>query len=927
MPPIARAFLRTAALLGAAAATACVDSKGRNDLSKVQAQSCMSCHNGSQHDDYGGPGIEDPHPIVGAERLQCTGCHGGNPNGTDKDSSHVPPPPQIGDRLQQQTDPRAFFNRLTLAGVDKMADYMVNGVTWRALDWLQFVQPGDLRVVTAGRACGRCHGGHAGVVSRSILATEAGFFSGSNYFMGADNAIPSHQGLYDDTAADLAWRAATDPNWSYDPQKVGLVDSLIEVPVFSKFGSTASMQIFRNAIYDATDLPNDLQTDGRVKTGSRLANLFMEQVSFTCGDCHLGHRGANNRYGDFRSSGCTACHMVYSPDGRSRSRDPNVNKLEPLNPDAIDDGETPHVRAHRILNVSRMQTNGVQIEGIPDWTCAGCHQGSNRSVMQYWGVRLDQNQDVRNHVQYPANPATFTNTANDTRLFDPAVGNNTFNGRNANQYLLKEDYDGDGRDDTPEDCHYQAGMGCIDCHGTNDIHGGDATDPNATQIISRMEQAIAIDCENCHGNADAYATTMVGTSYDGTVQDIAVDGKGHGLKHVVRESDGNYYLYSKLDGRKHFVPQTRDSVVDSGRKNPFTNEDVYDPLASYAMGRADADPSNGIGPLQKNTPPTGFRHGDSMSCATCHSSWANSCVGCHLKGEYNEGNNFSNITGERIVYRQTNADFTYQSVVPFQLGVDEHNRIAQVSTNTKVFYQYRDRARIFSRIFGFTDRNSDGNDPNKPYGSLGHNALMQHSIRGKVTSTREGPRYCVACHLTENSVAAGPKRDKYDAFRTAMAARNYGALDYAMLKVEIGQNPGNQLDSPVFVHMVAGLGSGLFLFDQDGKPVNPLDNNANRIGCDGVAPATAWDPARVSLDLDRIVDQDGTSHASNNHSMLDPGAGPNRRDGAADPGRPGPLGATLIQRLTDPDAGIVLDSWIDANGTLQGHASDFVPGS
>jgi hypothetical protein len=70
-----------------------------------------------------------------------------------------------------------------------------------------------------------------------------------------------------------------------------------------------------------------------------------------------------------------------------------------------------------------MQTNGVQIEGIPDWTCAGCHQGSNCSVMQYWGVRLDQNQDVRNHVQYPANPATFTNTANDTRLFDPAVGN------------------------------------------------------------------------------------------------------------------------------------------------------------------------------------------------------------------------------------------------------------------------------------------------------------------------------------------------------------------------------------------------------------------------------------------------------------------------------------------------------------------------
>ena len=31
----------------------------------------------------------------------------------------------------------------------------------------------------------------------------------------------------------------------------------------------------------------------------------------------------------------------------------------------------------------------------------------------------------------------------------------------------------------------------------------------------------------------------------------------------------------------------------------------------------------------------------------------------------------------------------------------------------------------------------------------------------------------------------------------------------------------------------------------------------------------------------------------------------------------GPLGATLIRRLTDPDTGIVLDSWYDADGNPQ----------
>ncbi len=37
-------------------------------------------------------------------------------------------------------------------------------------------------------------------------------------------------------------------------------------------------------------------------------------------------------------------------------------------------------------------------------------------------------------------------------------------------------------DDTPPDVHYKAGMGCIDCHGSPDMHGGfyynAAHDPN-----------------------------------------------------------------------------------------------------------------------------------------------------------------------------------------------------------------------------------------------------------------------------------------------------------------------------------------------------------------------------------------------------------------------------------------------------------------
>ncbi len=893
-------------------------------LTTVQVESCMQCHNGTLTRDYAGPGIENPHPFTGADKIKCTVCHGGNGQGADLAASHVPPPPDIGDRMFRQTNAEANFNKQTLAGVDLIADYTVNGHTYTALDYLQFIQPGDLRVVTRGRGCGQCHQSHADSVATMTWSTGTGIYSGWRYYFGVDNAVPTNQGLYDNNAADYGARSLVDPNYVYDPQnRVGAVVQLLAMPVRTVFGMSGGMNVFRNPAYDSNLLANDMQADNQVTTGSHLETLFMSQLDNGCGNCHLNQSGANNRYGDFRSSGCTACHMQYGKDGKSQSHDPNVVKTEPANPDAIAAGERAHVRVHKIASVKKTLPGGASVEGITDYACAGCHQNANRDVLTYWGIRLDQNQDVRNNRQYPANPASFVNTQGDTRLYDPAVGNNTFNGRNANQHLKFEDYDGDGRDDTPPDVHYEAGMGCIDCHNSVDLHGGDVNDPTeVTRISSHFEEETAIKCESCHGSATAYATTQSGTSWNGTTQQVAVGPKGNLLRHVVKESDGNYYLYSKLTGVKHYVSQTKDVVVNSGKSNPFTSQPVYNARASYAMGRDDGDPANGIGPHQTNRPATGFSHLDNMDCAACHSSWGNTCVGCHLKGRYDEGNNFSNFNGKRTVYQQTNADFVYDSPVPFQLGVDANDKITQFWANTKVFFQYRDLNGNQSPIFSTSDRNGNGNNPAHGIGALGHNALYQHSIRGRVTSTNEGVRYCVACHLTTDALANwGPQ---YDAFRTAIQNRDYGALDYNLLATEIGRNTGNQHNSPFWVHMVAGLGSGLFLFNHDGGALNPLDTFANRIGSNGVSPAAAFDPANVAIDLDRIVDETGFSFAEQTHSMLHPSVGPNLRDGAADPTRPGPLGATLLRKLADPVNGVVLDSWLDADRVTHGDASTYI---
>ncbi|HEY5602861.1 MAG TPA: Ig-like domain-containing protein [Gammaproteobacteria bacterium] len=912
------------------------------------AETCMSCHNGSTRNDYAGGGLVNPHPFAGADNIYCTDCHGGNGQGAGKEGSHVPPPPAMATDQQLINDPVAYFNRLTLAGIDKYPDYTVNGVTYTALDFLQFINPGDLRVVSLGRSCGECHDNHADWVSRNVLATETGIFSGSTYAAGIDNSIAEHRGLYQDTAADLGFRSVSNPQFNPFTTAIGGIGRLNEVPVISQYNgqTTSGIPLVQggvlNNFYNAANLANDLYTaaeengakTNRVRANSALAALYHEQIAFTCGDCHLGSAGANNRFGDFRSSGCTACHMAYSPDGRSRSNDPNVNRLEPANPDAIAAPERPHVRMHIIQNVAKTLPDGSFVTGIQDMACAGCHQGSNRTVLQYWGIRLDQNADLVNNFQYPANPNRFVNTAQDTRLFDPAVNNNTFNGRNANQYIAFEDYDGDARDDTPADIHHEAGLGCIDCHGSRDLHGGSVAEPDSGGIMSRQDQVTAISCSNCHGSIAAYASTQSCLTYDDIEAECAMDSKGNSLRHVTRDPSGNFFLKSRVDGSRHYIPQTRDTIINNNKINPISNQLVYSAKASYAMGRADGDIATGTGPIQNNPQlyTNGFSHTDSMDCVSCHAAWTNNCIGCHLGGEFdNNPNNFrfSNITGQRIAYNQTAADFTYITPIPFTLGVSSENKITQMSPAEKTFYRFFD-GNNESQVFVFSDRNGDGNNPDtagrNAAPASSHNVMMPHSIRGKVTANNEGPRYCVACHLNQAQLANFNANNQYTDFFNNMANNNFAGLDFNLLQQHIGQNTGNQLNSPYFVHMAAGLGTGLFLFDETGCPVNPLDNNANRHYCPNGAPAANFNANTVNnvavYNLDRIVEATGISNASNNHPMKNPGAGGNYRGGSLNQNMSGPLGGAYLQKLANPNLGLILDSWLDANGAPQGGAAN-----
>jgi hypothetical protein len=906
-----------------------------------QASGCMQCHNGSTEEDYNGPGISNPHPFgVPGGIVECTGCHGGNPTAQAKIEAHVPPPPQVGDRQNMQVNPEAYWQYLNRSGLDFIPDYTENGQTYTAKDYIQFLNPGDLRIVQDGRGCGACHQDHATAVGRgSPIGTEIGFFSSATFHIGVDNAVAENQGEYNDSAADYTYRGGTDPDFlgfANNQTATGQVGRTVPAPEYAQYDGP----MLNNAGITAAGLTTDqfnanVATDppeknGQVRTGSNLAHLYQTQISITCGDCHAGSAGANNRYADFRSTGCTTCHMEYSPDGRSRSTDTNVNKLEPANPDAIAAPERPHVEAHQIRNVAKVLPNGGFLRGISDRACVGCHQGSNRTVLQYWGIRLDQNQDVVNNFQYPANPATFETTAQDTRLYDPAVQNNTFNGRNANQYILQEDYDNDGLDDTPPDIHYERGLGCIDCHGSRDVHSGTAGDFTG-RIMSKMDQVVMVRCESCHGTIEDYAPTASCQDYGGNTKECFVDANGNALRNTEVDVNGDAWLISRVDGQRHFLPQTKDVVYPNNKRNPISEQLVFNANASYAMGRFDGSVENGLGPQQQNPAlvSQNFSHTDNMDCMSCHASWANQCIGCHLRTQYDANNYFfSNITGERIIQKQQNADFTYITPVTTYLSVNSKNKITQTSSGMKVFYAYIDLNGNTSQVFAFSDRNGNGNNPNllgrNAHPALGQYQMAAHSIRGKVDGQNEGPKYCVACHNTVDGV--NNFGADYAAFLATYAARDYANLNFALLQQHIGQNTGNQLNSPFFVHSTAGLGTGLFLFDANGCPVNPLDNNPNRFFCNGVAPATnfAAQVANVAYDTDRMVEVTGVTNVSSLHPMLE---FPTLRDGSLNPAMAGTLGANVINKLTNVDTtqgGIVLDGWLDPDAQAQGTAANFI---
>ena len=209
---------------------------------------------------------------------------------------------------------------------------------------------------------------------------------------------------------------------------------------------------------------------------------------------------------------------------------------------------------------------------IPSQQCATCHFQGGRIGLLFRGIREGGFSD-----QLPPNAETWNESAY---------------GHVAGYYVLDEDTTNDW-DETPPDIHYQAGMDCVDCHVGTDVHGDG-------RIYSTSKYQVDIRCEDCHGNIRRAASPDA----DGIFRTPS----GRPLPQLFVDESGAVALKTRVDEKILQVPQ---------------------PALILASGKASDAMKAAMAPDEKD-----WSHADSLTCDTCHNSYQEFCIGCHVTVDY-----------------------------------------------------------------------------------------------------------------------------------------------------------------------------------------------------------------------------------------------------------------------------------------------------
>lgn len=656
----------------------------------VKSAGCVSCH--TQTD-------EPTMHMSKVVKLGCVDCHGG------RSEVLVPRETTVGSPAYEEAERKAHVQPRfpqAWAGPNGKLSSANPQQSYTLLNkedplFIRFINPGDLRV--ARLVCGACHQKEVAQVEMSSMTTSSVFWSAAAYNNGiiapeiGAQKIPF---LGESYGIDgIPRQIIMQPSPSLAELAKGVLPFLLPLPrwevlppgdifrVFERGGlnipsnfpdiGTAASSAVQTPSREDPGRPDIRQSNRGPGTGLRIAVPVLNIHKTRLNDPHLSFLGTNDNPGDFRSSGCSACHVTYANDrdpasagpyaqfgnrGRTQTRDPTIPRQE-----------SGHPIRHEFTRA------------IPTSQCMVCHMHQpNVFVNTYlgytvWDYETDGEVMWPEKQRYPTaeekwqilnrNPeeaATHGKWSDQEFLAGVSELNSKlqhtqfadYHGHGWNfRAVFKRDRKGNllddqnhvitevtseklqramiprtneewknGRPDIPvhlKDIHMEKGMHCVDCHFAQDNHGNG-------KLYGQYADPIEISCVDCHGTIDRRA-------------DLRTSGPAAPEGGTTLRSGVTPWKEHRFQWRGEKLYQR--SMVEKGKEWEVVQvKDTVDPQSAWSQAHPkQAEQSRLAKTMQKDgttwgeVPPNheSLAHSDErMACFTCHLSWTTSCAGCHL---------------------------------------------------------------------------------------------------------------------------------------------------------------------------------------------------------------------------------------------------------------------------------------------------------
>ena len=285
-----------------------------------------------------------------------------------------------------------------------------------------------------------------------------------------------------------------------------------------------------------------------------------------CLRCHIGSESPH-RPGDYRASGCSSCHMIYSNDGVSLSHDRAIQKVQSKNKKQnrftrkFSENSLSNPRGYPLLHKFTVAVPSVQ--------CEHCHNNN--------GV----GQEFEGLFAKPSRPMETLIQINEKK---PVLYGKD------HEFLVP-------------DIHREKGMHCIDCHI------GDEMKPEIEP--DQLQSGVQVRCIDCHGTQEKtpkeylliesdpntkklLARTNLNPNLKKKIRagdTVSVNSSGSLMLHIKKIKE-SWVVYSKVTGKKHIIPLLQNLKPSIAHQIP--------------------------------------KHMQEMECSACHARWAATDWGMHV---------------------------------------------------------------------------------------------------------------------------------------------------------------------------------------------------------------------------------------------------------------------------------------------------------